>query len=425
MIPLRLVAYDWRRHLLGSSLVVILITATLCLSIVMTLQERGLRLGTARASEQFDILIGGAGSETQLVLSTIFLQPSPLPLLSQEDAKLVQADPLVAWSAPLTFGDFYQNFPIVGTTTQFLTQNQTRKLAAGNVFNAIHEAVVGSETGLALGQSFTPLHGQFQTENSHLHDEVHYTVVGILPPTHSVWDRAILVPINSVWQIHNHSHEDHEDADHEEIDHETDDSTHAIQETHTEALNQVGLNESINGAVSAMVIKPVSIASAYKIREKYKAKQLLALFPAEVLVKLYSLLGDMSQLMRWLNLGTQLLVSITIMIIVAMQVRQRTQELATLRALGAPKMTLCFLVWLGVIGLVVVGTVMGSLSGWWLSKLIAHYINGKTGFVMIIEWQQTDLMMLLSILGLSGVVAVIPAILAYRQSPEKLLKQVH
>ena len=79
---IRFILADLRRFKSGALAVVVLIALSVALSVTVTLQERAVRLGSARAAEKFDLLVGAAGSETQLALSAVFLQPSPLPLMS-------------------------------------------------------------------------------------------------------------------------------------------------------------------------------------------------------------------------------------------------------------------------------------------------------------------------------------------------------
>lgn len=70
-------AFDYRR--LASTMagrgsgVVILIALATALSISVGLQERALRMGSAKAADRFDLVIGAPGSETQLLLSSVFL----------------------------------------------------------------------------------------------------------------------------------------------------------------------------------------------------------------------------------------------------------------------------------------------------------------------------------------------------------------
>ncbi len=72
---------DLRRLWAGSIVILLLIAFATALGVAVTLQERALRLGSARAADTFDLVVGAPGSETQLLLSSVFLQPSPLPLM--------------------------------------------------------------------------------------------------------------------------------------------------------------------------------------------------------------------------------------------------------------------------------------------------------------------------------------------------------
>jgi putative ABC transport system permease protein len=97
---IRFIVADLRRLWLGCAVVVLLVALATALGVAVTLQERSLRLGSARAADKFDLVIGASGSETQLILSSIFLQPAPLPLVDGELLSKLAADPRVAWAAP-------------------------------------------------------------------------------------------------------------------------------------------------------------------------------------------------------------------------------------------------------------------------------------------------------------------------------------
>lgn len=71
---LRFILADLTRFRLGAVVVVLIVALAVALGVAVTLQERALRLGSARAAEKFDLIIGAAGSETQLVLSSVFLR---------------------------------------------------------------------------------------------------------------------------------------------------------------------------------------------------------------------------------------------------------------------------------------------------------------------------------------------------------------
>lgn len=425
MIPWRLITADWRRLWPGVVVVVVLIALATALSISVSLQERALRMGSAKAADRFDLVIGAPGSETQLVLSSVFLQPSALTLIPAQVLDDVQKNPLVAWAAPVAFGDFYQGMPIVGTNTALVTDGGKRPLRAGRVFNDGFEAVVGEGTGLSIGSTFSPVHGQVGEEGAHAHAEVRYTVVGILPADGSAWDKAILVPVNAVWRVHGiHAPEDHEDgqAHHDNDDghdHLEGDAHHDDSEAHSQGAQEEHHHEA---GVPAIVVKPLSIAGAYQLRSLYRSTATQAVFPGEVLVKLYSILGDIRALLMYIAIGTQGLVGMAVALVAVMHLRQRQKQIGALRAFGAPRTGIFVLIWSGLMSLVFAGVAFGVGLGYVAAQAVSLVMSEKSGFVLPIALGEEDLWFVLLLLVVAAVVLTLPALLSYRQSPAAALR---
>ncbi|WP_113632661.1 FtsX-like permease family protein [Pectobacterium peruviense] len=437
MIPWRLIWVDWRRLWPGVLVVVLLIAMATALSISVSLQERALRMGSAKAADRFDLVIGAPGSETQLVLSSVFLQPSALTLIPAQVLTDLEKNPLVAWAAPVAFGDFYQGMPIIGTTPPLVTDNGKRQLTAGRVFNDGFEAVVGAQTGLTVGSKFSPIHGQVGTEGAHAHDDVSYTVVGVLPADGSAWDKAILVPVNAVWRVHGiHPPHDADDAHHDEHDgHTHDETAHAegdqhADEHHNEAHptedddhSDAEVHEHKHQAgLPAIVVKPKTIAGAYQLRSLYRSNTTLAVFPGEVLVKLYSMLGDIRELLTYISLGTQGLVGVAVAMVAVIHLRQRQKQIGALRAFGAPRYGIFTLIWSGLMSLVSVGVLVGVGLGYLAAQAIAVVMSEKSGFVLPVTLEWEDIHFVLLLLLVAAVVLTIPAMLSYRQSPATALR---
>ncbi|MGY0714670.1 hypothetical protein [Azospirillum argentinense] len=60
--------------------------------------------------------------------------------------------------------------------------------------------------------------------------------------------------------------------------------------------------------VPAVLVKPKAAADAYRLRQEYRAATTLAVFPAEVLTRLYATLGDARTLLLAIAIGTQAIV---------------------------------------------------------------------------------------------------------------------
>ena len=104
------------------------------LGVAVSAQERALRKSSAAAAEPFDIVVGMPGSQTQLVLTSVYLQPAALELVPGSVLQHLHDTPGVGYAAP-AFGDYLGSSPIVGSTSALLTLGGTRPLAEGRPFD--------------------------------------------------------------------------------------------------------------------------------------------------------------------------------------------------------------------------------------------------------------------------------------------------
>ena len=406
---------DFRKFWLGSAVLVLIVALAVALGVAVTLQERALRLGSARAADRFDLVIGAAGSENQLVLSSIFLQASPLPLMDGAVLSKLAADPRVAWVAPVGFGDSYAGYPVVGTATALIA-NLGEGLAEGRVFAKEGEAVIGASVKLAVGDEIKPMHGNAE-EGGHTHTELAYHVTGRLKPTGTAWDRAILVPIQAVWHIHGlgEPEEGHEEGH----DHEGEDE-HKV-EAHADAAIDEHWHGDVPG-LPAILVKPKTIADAYKLRQDYRQGATLAVFPAEVLTRLYATLGDAKRVLFAIAIGSQILVAASLLLVTVMHVGQRRRQIGALRAFGAPRGVLFVIVWLELFVLVALGAVAGFGLGYAGALAISTLVADGSGVAMPVGFLQEDFGFAAALLGFGAVISAVPAVLAYRQSPAAALR---
>lgn len=410
-----LVAADLRRQWMGVVVIALIVALATALGVAVTLQERALRLGSARAAAAFELIVGAPGSETQLVLSSIFLQPAPLPLVPGKVLAALLADPRVAWAAPIGFGDSAGDSPIIGTT-EALVQGIGR-LAEGRTFARRGEAVAGSSILNAVGDAFTPLHGRIE-EGGSAHAVVRYTVVGRLAPTGTPWDKAILVPIEAVWAIH--------------ADEETEQAAGSGRPAEpaaaekgpdlTAPIDPAALSRPDAPGLPAILVKPRSIADAYKLRVDYRNADTLAVFPAEVLTRLYATLGDARLILSAVTAGAQGLVAAAILFVVTLHVMQRRRQIGALRAFGAPRPVVFAVVWLEAFLIVGAGMLAGFAIGYGAVRIFSGMIATRSGFMLPVELRGEDALTLGLMLAATAAASLLPAALAYRQSPANALR---
>ncbi len=398
--PFPVIRADLRRNPLLVWVTILLVALSLASGIAVISQERALRQGSARAADDFDVLVGAPGSGTQLVLSTVYLQSQAIPLLDGD--VLLQASQAkgVSYAAPIAFGDNWQGHPVVGTIADFASRGGTLVPVQGRVFQKRGEAVVGAAVPLAIGAVFSPAHGSQRApedEPGHAdaaHAGLTYTVVGRLPARNTIWDGAILVPVEDVWNVHGLS------------------GSHA-----DEAAQHIGPpwpTRHLPG-VPAIAIKPDSVAAAYQLRGQFRSTRSLALFPAEVLNDLYLTLGNIRDVMSVLVITTQLLVLAAVLMALLVGFLARRRQFAVLRAIGASRLYVFCVVWIEVLLLIVSGAAMGCLLGWFSSTALSHWMQSQVGFAMPVRLGAAEALLVAALLLLGALVATLPAWLVFRR----------
>mgnify|MGYP005838500523 CR=1 FL=1 len=216
MNPLALSLAYLRDRALGSAVNILLLALGVATLVILLVFSRQLEERFTRDAQGVDLVVGAKGSPLQLILSAIYHVDVPTGNIPVEMLDLLRRDRTVAEVIPLALGDNFRGFRIVGTEPA-LAAHHGAALAAGRMFAAEGEAVVGAEvarrTGMGLGQKFTGSHGLSADDPAaHTHDHAVMTAVGILAPTGTVVDRLILTPVETVWHAHGIAH-DHDDGD--------------------------------------------------------------------------------------------------------------------------------------------------------------------------------------------------------------------
>jgi putative ABC transport system permease protein len=404
--PLPVVIADYRRNRLLVFVTLALIAIALAIGVAVIAQERALRQGSARAADDFDLLVGAPGSPTQLVLTSVYLRLQSVPLLGGEVLVKAGAASGVRYAAPIAFGDNFQGHPVVGTIAAFADRGGSLPPSSGRLFVRRGEAVIGASVPLSIGAQINPEHGSHHDDDGGQEaDEKHphglaYTVVGRLPQRHNVWDSAILVPVEDVWAIH------------------------GLPTGHASASASIGPPWELARlpGVPAIAIKPETVGAAYALRGMLRNAQSMALFPAEVLSELYGTLGDVRDLMSLLALATQMLVVVAVLLALLVGFLARARQFAVLRAIGASRRYVFAVIWLEVSVLVTAGAGLGLALGYGAAWLLSVSIAQRMGFSLPVSIGPEEVLLAASLAGIGLVIAALPALLSLRQPIAQGLK---
>ncbi len=418
MNPFPLVFAMLRRNGGTAAAFVLLIALSVGLSAAITSQERALRGGSARAADKFDLVVAAPGSQTDLLLKVVFLRPGSVPLLEGEPLRRLLAEPRAEFVAPIGFGDSYKGAPVVGTIPALVDHLADGRLD-GRSFAGHEEAVVGAASPLAVGDTLQPTHGVGEEAEGGDHHPQTLTVVGKLPPTGSPWDRAVLVPIEFVWEVHGLGDGHGAPASGAFKTLPRAEEAHAAggEGQHDETRERIGppFDLATLPGIPAAIVKPRSVAEAYGLRNAYRTTESTAFFPAEVLVELYELLGDIRVVMSGLAIATEVLLIAAILAGIVILMRLYRQRFAILRALGASRLYVFSVAWCFAFALVALGSLLGLAISAGLTGFVSRIFENASGIALDARIGWTEIGLAAGIAGVGALLATVPAALLYRQ----------
>ncbi len=167
---------------LSSGLSVLLMAISIMIIVLAYSTMSQLSSNFNQNANKIDLVVGAKGSRMQLVLCNVFHIDQPTGNIPLESVNFIQEHPFVDLAIPISLGDNYQKFRIVGTKTSFINELYQAKFLEGEIFSKSLEVVAGAqvaqELNLSIGSTFSGSHGL--GESIHDHGDFTYRVVGIL-----------------------------------------------------------------------------------------------------------------------------------------------------------------------------------------------------------------------------------------------------
>jgi len=356
--------------------------------------------GLKRDLAGIDLVVGAKGSPMQIMLAGVFHLDAPTGNIPLATLALLKQQPLVAQAVPLSLGDSFQGYRIVGTTPEYIDL-YGGKIAAGERWTKPMQAVLGAEvartSGLKPGDRFAGSHG---LAGGDAHGEHAFEVVGVLAESGSVLDRLVLTDLASVWEVHGDHHEAHEG--------------HDAAGAHEDEPREITL---------ALVRYRSPIAAAMLPRWVNAQEGLQAAAPALETARLMRLVGAGTEVLRGFGIVLLAAAGLSVWVALLHAVRARQGDLAMLRMLGAPARRVAALIALEALLLAGLAALLGLAAGHGfvalLERLLAERQSLRLGALGLstAEW----LVPLLAA-GLALLAAAWPAWRAYRLDVTTLLQ---
>jgi putative ABC transport system permease protein len=391
--------YLWARPL-ATVLNLLLLTLGLASITFVVLVGEQVQRSFRRDLAGIDLVVGAKGSPMQLILAGVFHIDVPPGNIKLADVQALAARPQVAQVIPISLGDSYRGFRIVGTTPQYLAHYRVQ-LAQGRAWSAAMETVLGAQVAQALalhpGQRFIGGHG---LAGGQAHADMPYTVTGVLAPCGCVVDRLILTATESVWQVHDKPHAGGKADDHAGHDDEED-----------------------REVTMALLRYRTPLAAATFPRYVNSETPMQAAAPAIEVTRLLRMLGVGSEVLQ--GVGAVLLVTAALSVFIALwtAVRERRADLAMLRMLGASPARVAALLLAEGLWLALLASVLGLAAGHALAGLVGTVLAGQQSLpVSGAVWLPQEGWIPAVALLTAGAAALIPAVSAYRVDVAQLLQ---
>lgn len=351
---------------------------------ISTQVEKGL---TGNAG-YYSAIVGPSGSQTQLAMNTMYFTDSPLGTIPFEVVSQLQQDPRVTKVVPFAMADSYNGFSVVGTSPLFLQTKEVSKgqmFADGNSMEVVVGATVASVCQLSIGDSIYTSHSATEQH------KVPLVVVGILEQTGTVYDKTVFTQLKTIWDLHDHGHE--EEEEHEET-----------EEHH----------HQMHGMVCAVLVSTKNPADAMTLVNDYKNKvfvdddgdsfPLQAIEPMAVVREVLQEANTTKYIVYVLSAVILIMNFLVIGIITFLNTFYSRKEIVLMRLIGisSSHINLMYLIQNGVIGLFAVGL------AFLLTRVMIFLLSDYVSNMGVVLSAGTIYPMEFAIFGLVFAISVIP-----------------
>ncbi|MFB0908479.1 MAG: ABC transporter permease [Spirosomataceae bacterium] len=338
-----------------------------------------------------DMVVGAKGSPLQLILSSVYQVDNPTGNIPLNQVNALKRNPLVEEVIPMSMGDNYKGYRIVGTNEKYLEHFKT-EFAEGQLFAKDLEVILGAVTaenlGIKIGDDFHSAHGL--DSEGETHDHEHFEVVGILEFNNSVVDNLILTSLNSVWAVHGHSS--------------------SVDSSST--TNDPTSDKQITSAL-VKFRSPMGMMTIPRNINENSVMQ--AALPSIEVNRLFELLGVGVSTLRALALAIMLISGISVFVSLYNSLKERRYEMALMLSMGASRVQLFGMLlleglFLGVVGYVI-GLLIRMLGFWSVIKQVAESYHFD---ISQVSFQPEEGWLFLAAIGIGLLAAAIPSLGVYR-----------
>ncbi|PWI33638.1 peptide ABC transporter permease [Vibrio albus] len=391
----------------------ILTILTVAISVVLLMGVERIRTEAkssfANTISGTDLIVGARSGSVNLLLYSVFRIGNATNNIDWKSYQEFRQNRSVEWAIPISLGDSHKGFRVMGTNSDYFRyfrygHKQTLQMAQGKPFSGLFDTVVGSDVakklGYHVGSQIIIAHGLSDVGFSR-HDNLPFTVTGILAPTGTPVDKTVHVSLNAIEAIH--------------VGWES--GAHLGGTPDVNWLQGQNIHpEQITAFLLGLKSKIHTFALQRQINT-YNKEPLSAILPG---IALHELWGMMS-------VAEQALMTVSVFVVIAgllgmlssllTSLQERRREMAILRAMGARPKHIFILLVSEASALTFAGILVGVTVLYGLLAIAQPVIQQMYGISIGLSAISRYEWLLLCLIQLAGtVIGFIPAVTAYRQS---------
>lgn len=400
----------WNRR--GTALLTI---SAIAISVALLLGVQKLRTaakdGFANTVSGVDLIVGARSGQLNLLLYSVFRVGDATANVSWASYQKIARHPDVAWTIPISLGDSYRGFRVMGTTNDYFTHYHfagTRELrfASGKPFADLYDAVLGADVArqlrLELGDPIVIAHGLGNVSFAQ-HADKPFRVAGVLERTGTPVDRTVHVGLEAITAIH--------------VDWQSGvQAPPGARVSASEARARDLTPDSITAFMLGMRTKVMTFTMQRAINE-YRQEPLMAILPGVALTQLWDLVGIADTALMIVAAFVVLAGLLGMLTAILTSLNERRREMAILRSVGAQPRHVFTLLVAEAGTLAASGVLVGVALTYGLVAAARPLLERRFGiFLEIGGLTRYDLGLLGTIVAAALLMGALPAWRAYRNT---------
>ncbi|WP_237716286.1 ABC transporter permease [Catenovulum agarivorans] len=382
-----------------SSVIITILAMTISVMVMLGVEHirHQAKVSFSSSVSGVDLIVGARTGQLNLLLYSVFRMGSPTANISWQSYENLKQNKDVKWAVPISLGDSHKGYRVLGTTPDYFTffkyaEEQSLELQNGAFFQDTFDVVLGHKVAQQLnyqiGDKIIISHGIGSTSFTK-HDKNPFVITGILQATGTPVDQTVHV------------------------------SLQRLEAVHTPAAFQRGLDLTPQSVTAIMLglksrIKTFSVQRAINTD---KQEPMTAILPGVALAEFWQSMAVLENTLQIVSglVFVSAVLGLTAMLIAS--IRERKEEIRLMRMVGASPFFIVLIIQIEAL-LIVITSIITALAllvaCLAISKnyLLTQYAIGINPISLVTN----SSFYLISIMGISSIAALIPALMAYKGS---------